>query len=358
MKNFHKIFTLILLTSQFLMAEKTCAQTNEKKKNILVIATGGTISGSAESQTSSEYSSSKIGIEDLIKKVPKITDLANISAIQLMQVSSQNMTEKHWLKIAQEAQKHLDKKDVDGLVITHGTDTMEETAYFLHLTLKTKKPVVITGAMRSSTSISADGSLNLFNAIATASSVEASQKGVLIVMNDEIYSARNFSKNHTTNLAAFKSLESAAIGLVNYGKVRFYFTPTKIHTYQSEFDIRNIKDLERVDIIYSYAGSDEKIIDFSLSNNAKAIVIAGVGDGNFSDEFLQKLSLAAKENIAVIRSSRVNAGAVIANAEINDELFNFISADNLNPQKARILAMLALTKTKDLKKVRKFFEVM
>ncbi len=324
-------------------------------KNIFILATGGTISGSAESEIESKYKPSKIDISQIVKSVPKIDKVANLQAEQLLQVSSQNISGENWIEIAKRADEILKKSEIDGLVITHGTDTMEETAYFLHLVLKSQKPIVVTGSMRPSSSISADGPLNLFNAISLAASKKAFGKGVLILMNDEIFSARDAVKKHSTNAASFKSNDFGSIGFVNYGRVEIYYQPLRLHTKDSAFKVKDFDKLPKVDIIYAHSSSDANIVDYLVSSGSKAIVVAGVGDGNVNDATLAKLSLAQKSGILVVRSSRGGSGFVEPNAEIDDEEFGFVSADNLSAQKARILAALALGKTNDVKKIREFF---
>ncbi len=324
-------------------------------KNIVILATGGTISGEGSSATGSSYASSKIDIEQIIKQIPGITKLADIKAEQIMQKASQDFNAQDWLFISKKVNEVLADKSVDAVVITHGTDTMEETAYFLNLTVKSEKPVIVVGSMRPSTSLSADGALNLYNAVALAASKDAREKGVLIVMNDEIFAARDAAKGQTTNVSSFRSSNAGAIGSVNYGVVKIYYEPLRKHTKDSKFDVRKMTNLPKVDIIYAYAGSEAAIIDRLVELGSQAIILAGVGDGNIDAESMKHLIEIRKKGIIVVRSSRIDSGGVIPNAEINDDEFGFVTADNLNPQKARVLTMLALTKTKDVEKIRKMF---
>lgn len=326
--------------------------TTANAKNIVILATGGTISGAGESATDVKYSSAKIAIDQIVKTIPGITKLADIKAEQIMQKASQDMMPNDWVMLAKKVNQLLSKSAVDAVVITHGTDTLEETAYFLNLTIKSSKPVILVGAMRPATSLSADGALNLYNAVALAASDAANNKGVLVLMNDEIFAARDVVKSHTSNLAAFKS---GAIGAINYGAVKIYYNPLRAHTKDSEFDVKKISVLPKVEIAYIYAGADPELIEAMVKNGAKAIILAGVGDGNCSAEILYSLKKASKNGVVIVRSSRTNAGLVIANSEINDDEFGFVTADNLNPQKARVLTMLALTKTDDAKKIRAMF---
>lgn len=328
---------------------------NINAKNITVIATGGTIAGAGESSFASKYSASKVSIDKIIKTIPNITKLANIKAEQFMQVSSQDMNNSLWLKLAKKVNDTLSKDSVDGVIITHGTDTMEETAYFLNLVVKSTKPVILVGSMRPSTSLSADGNLNLYNAVALASSDEAINKGVLIIMNDRIYTARDATKFHTTNVASFQSNNSGPIGQIHYGDVEIYYSSTRSHTKKTEFNINKLDKLPKVDVVYAHANHDPSIIDHLVKSGSQAIVVAGVGDGNVNEESLQKLSEARKQGVIIVRSSRLGSGVIDRNAEINDDELDFITADNLNPQKARILTMLALTKTRNTKLISKMF---
>jgi L-asparaginase len=348
MKNLKKILFIAILS--FAIPAQLFA------KNITIVATGGTIAGAGESATGAKYNSSQLLIEQIASAIPGIDKLANIKTDQLLNIASQDMNDESWLKIVKEVNNLLDDKNVDGIVITHGTDTLEETAYLLNLTVKSKKPIIVVGSMRPSTSISADGPINLYNAVALAASKEAEGKGVLIVMNDEIFSARDASKTNTTSVHTFKANNSGTIGRVHYGKSQIYYTPNRIHTKNSEFtNIKDLSVLPKVEIAYMYAGQDAIIIDNLVASGAQAIVIAGVGDGNVYKDALPKLIEASKKGVVIVRSSRGGSGFVEANTEINDDEYGFITADNLSPQKARILIKVALTKTKDKDKLKEIF---
>lgn len=350
-----KILKTLTILSILLFSNQVFAKNN--LKNIYIIGTGGTISGSGESKTQAKYSSAKINIEEIIKEIPNIVNIANISAEQLFQEASQDFENEHWLKLANKVNELLAKRSVDGVVITHGTDTMEETAYFLNLVIRSKKPIIITGSMRPSTALSADGPLNLFNAVALASDKKSSGKGVLVLMNDKIFSARDARKAHTTNVDAFVADNFAPIGQTYFGKTDIYYYPAKKHTYRSEFKLKDFqKNTAKVDIIYIYTNFDHTIIDNLIALDTKAIIVAGVGDGNVSLETLEKLKVASEKGILIVRSSRLNGGKIIKNVEINDNEFGFVVANNLSPQKARILAMLALSKTNKIKRIQEIFD--
>ncbi len=328
---------------------------NAQAKNIVVLATGGTIAGAGDSCVGSKYAPGRVGIDHVIKNIPGLDKLADISTEQLMQIASQDMRDKEWLMIAKRANEILSKSSVHGLVITHGTDTIEETAYFLNLVVKSEKPVVLVGAMRPSTSLSSDGALNLYNAVALATSDKAYNKGVLVMFNDEIYSARDVAKTSTTNVSAFKAPNSGMIGSILYGAVRFYYSPLRAHTTETVFDVKKAESLPKVEIIYAYAGVDPSIVDYLVESGVKGIVLAGVGDGNVSKAVVEKLAEAEKKGVIILRSSHLGSGSVEPNIEIEDDKLGFVTTDNLTPQKARILAMLALTKTNDVKKIRGMF---
>ena len=325
------------------------------KPNVAIIATGGTIAGAGQSQTNAGYKPSVVPVEQLLKSVPEIDEIATVSGIQAFQIASQDMTNKHWLTLARKVGELLSSNGIDGVVITHGTDTMEETAYFLNLVIHSRKPVVLTGAMRPPTSLSADGPLNLFNAVAVAASDKAAGKGVLIAMNDTILGARETTKTHTTNPATFQAPVYGPLGQVYYGDVHFYRQSTRRHTWQSEFNIEGLKDLPRVDIIYGHENNTVDHVNASIRAGAAGIVSAGVGNGNQQDVTLKALVKAAGRGITVVRSSRTGSGRVTPGAEVDDDKYGFIVADNLDPQKSRILLILALTITRDRDDIQRMF---
>lgn len=326
--------------------------------SVTILATGGTIAGEGTSVTGESYVSGKLSPQEILSTVPGVGKIAKINCEQISNIGSQDMSDSIWFKLANRIDKLLATDAVDGIVITHGTDTMEETAYFLNLVVKSDKPVILTGSMRPSTALSADGPLNLYNAIAVAGSSSAKGKGVLIVMNDTIQGARDCTKTDTTNVGTFRSPNTGYLGLVNYGVVKFYNTSTRKHTTQSQFNnVVNLKKLPKVDIIYGCeGGATDLITDVANDSDVQGIVYAGVGDGNMNKADVKALALARVKNKLVIISSRTGTGIVIKNAELNDSQYGFITADNLNPQKARILLMLSLTQTKDLDQIQKIFD--
>jgi L-asparaginase len=324
---------------------------------IKVLATGGTIAGAQATQGDAGYKSGSFSVEDLIKAVPQLTKVAEMSGEQVANIGSQTMTHEVWLKLGNRINEVLKGDDTDGLVITHGTDTMEETAYFLSLVVKSDKPVVLVGSMRPATAISADGPINLYNAVALAGSRLAWGRGPLVVLNDTIHYAREAQKMHTTRMDTFGSPNRGIAGVMNTGKPLFYSANTTSHTTNSEFSLENltVAGLPRVEVVYSYANLGGEIIDLLTASGVKGIVLAGVGDGNTTDAALASLEKAAKKGVAVVRCSRTGSGVVDRNIEINDDQLGLIAGMELNPQKARILLMLALTKSNDQKRVQEFF---
>nr|WP_314563525.1 type II asparaginase [uncultured Campylobacter sp.] len=325
------------------------------KPTIYILATGGTIAGSGSGSLDSSYTSGTVTVDKLIAAVPDINKIATIKGEQISNIGSQEMNNEVWFKLANRVNELLTSGKADGVVITHGTDTMEETAYFLNLVVKSDKPIVMVGAMRNSGSLSADGPLNIFNAVNVAMSKEAAGKGVMVVMNDEIHAAREVTKTNTTAVDTFKSPNSGKIGTVFYGNVKFYMNPVRKHTVNSAFDITKIKELPRVDIIYSHSNDNPDFVNVAVKNGAKGIINAGMGNGNPFPSALEALGEAVKAGVVVVRDSRVGSGETTLNGEVDDGKYGFLASDNLNAQKARVLLMLALTQTTDKAKIQELF---
>jgi L-asparaginase len=322
---------------------------------IVVLGTGGTIAGAAPSATQAGYASAKIDVEGMIDAVPGIRQLARISGEQIANVGSQDMSFEIMIRLAGRVNALLQSDSADGIVITHGTDTMEETAHFLNLTVKSQKPVVMTGAMRPATAVSADGPLNLYNAVAVAADPQAAERGVLVVMNDRVHGAHSLTKTHTSAVETFLSPISGLIGAITYGHARYFRKPFRKHTYLSEFSLDSVSALPRVDIIYACIDMPADWIASSIAAGAQGIVIAGDGNGNMNAATLQAAAQAAKQGIVIVRSSRVSAGRVGRNVEVDDDQLGFVASDELNPAKARILLMLALLKPRSLEEIQTLF---
>ncbi|WP_425438920.1 type II asparaginase [Propionispira arboris] len=331
------------------------AETANKLPNIKILATGGTIAGSAASATATTgYKAGALGIDVLINAVPEVKQYANVSGEQICSIDSKDMTNEIWLTLAKRINVLLADDSVDGIVITHGTDTLEETAYFLNLTVKSNKPVVLVGSMRPATAISADGPMNLLNAVRVAANKAAVGKGVLVAMNDEINGARDVTKTNTTSVSTFKAPELGFLGYINDGKPEFYRESTRRHTADSEFTTKNLSQLPYVKVIYGHADDDGIFVDAAVAAGAKGIIYAGTGNGSIHKNAEAALAKATAKGIVVVRSSRVGNGTVIdAEQSYIDE--HFLNGDSLSPQKARILLSLALTKTSNLAEIQKMF---
>jgi len=323
---------------------------------VVVLATGGTIAGAAKSNVTAGYSSGQVGVEELLNAVPEAKKLARLSGEQVSNIGSQDMNDQVWIKLADRVNAILAMPDVTGVVITHGTDTIEETAYFLNLVVHSRKPVVMTASMRPSTALSADGPLNFFNAVAVAADKESAGRGVLVVVNDWIHGAQSLTKTSTTAVQTFLSPLSGLIGTVNYGVMEWYRGPIGKNTVLSEFSVDQNTVLPRVDIIMATENMDGALINAAAANGAKGIVIAGVGNGNMTKPALEALAAQAKKGIVCVRSTRVTTGEVGRNVEVKDDSLNFVASLGLNPQKARVLLRLALLKTSDPKTIQRYFD--
>ncbi|MFC0168638.1 type II asparaginase [Pseudoduganella danionis] len=342
----------MLLTS----AAQAAAASADKLAHVTILATGGTIAGSgATSTTTVGYTAATVGVDRLIQAVPELAKVAQVKGEQVFQIASENMSNEHWLTLAKRVNTLLAQPDVDGIVITHGTDTLEETAYFLDLVVKSKKPVVLVGAMRPGTALSADGPINLYNAVLLAASQDAVGKGVLVALNDQIHAARDVTKTNTSTLDSFKTPELGMLGYIQGNKPYFYHVSTRKHTVDTEFDISKLDALPQVDIVYGYANMGPAALNAVVASGAKGVIHAGVGDGSLAGKVLPALKAARQQGVLIVRASRVGQGIVARNGEANDDELDFVAADTLNPQKARILLMLALTRSTDSKEIQHMF---
>lgn len=346
-----KTFKKIALSLLLVMSVAVFAQ----KPKIRIIATGGTIAGVSKSTTESNYKAGELGIYQLLQAVPEVKNIADVSGEQLVKIGSQDMNDDVWLKLAKRINELLNKEGYDGVVITHGTDTMEETAYFLNLTVHSNKPVVMVGAMRPSTGMSADGPLNLYNAVVVAASPNAKDRGVMVSMNEIVLDAKDVIKHNTTAVETFQGANFGKLAYIHNGKVFFNRMPQNKHTTQSVFNVDNLKSLPKVGIVYGYSNMSELPMKAFMDAKFDGIVYAGVGNGNFYHTLFDLAVQAQQKGIQIVRSSRVPTGATTLDAEVDDAKYNFVAAQALNPQKARVLLMLALTKTKDWKQIQLYF---
>ena len=351
----HKVL-LGLLLSVLVLANCQTGAAQGKKPKVVILATGGTIAGSAAASTSAGYQSGAVAVDALIAAVPTLKDIADVSGEQIASIGSQDMNDEVWLKLGKRVNEILAKPDVAGIAITHGTDTMEETSYFLNLVVKSDKPVVLTGSMRPSTAMSADGPLNIYNAVAIAADPTARGRGVLVTVDDDIHSGHDIVKTHTTDVGTMASGEAGLIGATLFGKQTWYRRPAAVNTKQSEFSIDGVTALPRVDIIYAHANMSPDVITSAAEHGAKGLVIAGVGDGNMTAPAVEAIKAAIAKGVVVVRSSRTNGGIIRRNIELNDDEMGTVASMELNPAKARVLLQLALLKTKDAKAIQGYFD--
>lgn len=349
----------VLAAIVFALFVTTGSSAQPAKPIVYVLSTGGTIAGSGSSSTDlSNYKPGAILGEQLVKAVPQIAQIADVRVEQIVNVRSSDLTIDNWLTLTKRIQAILKETPaVAGFVVTSGTNTLEETAYFLHLTVRSDKPVVLVGSMRPATAISADGPLNLLNAVRTAIAPESRGKGGLIVLNDEINAARDTTKTNTLRVETFRAPELGILGYVDEDRISYYRTTTRRHTANSEFDVTSLTSLPKVTIVYSYVEPDAALIHAAVKAGAKGLVFAGTGNGTLSIfesnavKEIQAMPAAARP--VLVRSSRVGNGRVTPTTEF--DAMDIVASDTLTPQKARILLMLALTKTSDLKEIRRIF---
>ncbi|RZL01106.1 MAG: type II asparaginase [Rubrivivax sp.] len=327
-----------------------------RKAQVVILATGGTIAGAgASAANSATYQAAKVPVDKLLASVPELRNVAEVRGEQVFQIASESLTNDNLVTLAKRVSALSKQADVDGIVVTHGSDTLEETAYFLTLTVHTRKPIVVVGSMRPGTALSADGALNLYNAVVTAASTSSEGKGALVVMNDEIHTARDVTKSVNIRTEAFKS-PWGALGMVVEGQTYWFRAPVKRHTMQSEFDIDRITVLPKVDIAYGYGSANDVAYKAFAAAGAQALIHAGTGNGSVAAPVVPALRALRAQGIQIIRSARVvGGGFVLRNAEQPDDQYDWIVAHDLNPQKARILAALALTRTSNSQDIQRMF---
>ncbi|MEG1372759.1 MAG: asparaginase [Comamonas sp.] len=325
------------------------------KPRVVVLATGGTIAGAgASAVNSATYTAAKVPVDKLLAGLPELSNLATVTGEQVFQIASESFTNKELVTLAKRVNELAKRADVDGIVITHGTDTLEETGFFLNLVVRTNKPIVMVGSMRPGTAISADGALNLLGAVATAAAKDSVGKGVLVSMNDDIHTARDVAKLTNIKTNAFAS-QWGPLGMVVEGKTYWFRAPVKRHTSASEFNIEQINELPAVDIVYGYGNVPPTAIEALGKAGVKAIVHAGTGNGSVADRIVPKLNELRGKGTIIVRSSRIPAGFVLRNAEQPDDKYDWVVAHDLNPQKARLLTAVALTQTQDTKQLQRIF---
>lgn len=326
-----------------------------KKANIVVIGTGGTIAGQGKATVNtSTYLCSVLGIDEILDAIPHASELANLRAEQLLQTGSENFNNTHLLAIGRRVAELLAGDDVDGVVVTHGTDTIEETAYFLHLTLKSAKPVVVVGAMRPPSAMSSDATLNLYDALAVATHPSSRGLGTLVVANNEIHTARDVVKSNSFKLEAFRS-PYGALGYVIEGVPRYYRRPARAHTLDTPWSINTLCTLPKVDIVYAYGALESNAVD-AIAANSRGLIYVGTGNGNVASHLIEPLRDAARRGVEVVRTSRTGNGVVVHNGAQPDDDYGWLTVDDQVPQKARILLTLALTQASDTRALQAVFE--
>ncbi|SHF35907.1 L-asparaginase [Schwartzia succinivorans DSM 10502] len=325
--------------------------TKERLPHIHILAMGGTIAGRAANAAETVgYRAGAIGINELLEAVPQLTDIAEVTGETVASIDSKDMTEALMIKLARRTEECLLDDSIDGIVITHGTDTLEESAFFLSLTLSSAKPVIFTGAMRPATALSADGPLNLLDAVHTASSPDAKNRGILVVMNGTIHDASDVTKRHTSRVDTFQSPNRGAIGAVTGGHVHFFYTAAPVHNL---FPIPS-GPLPEVEILYGHENESRILVDALINSKVSGIIYAGTGMGSISETVLPALREAQEQGIAVVRASRTGSGAVIPTS---DYPLPFISAGTLVPQKSRILLQLLLVKKMNPSEIQHVFNL-
>lgn len=314
-------------------------------KTIAIIATGGTIAGTGQIGKAAHYRAGEITVDKIIESIPLIKEVAHIKEYELMGVDSNEMNMQRWMLLANQINEIVKDEKIDGVVVTHGTDTLDETAYFLTLTLNTTKPVVITGAMRPATATSADGPFNLYQAVCLATHNEAHHQGVMALFSNTIFSGRDIQKINNYKIDAFDQRAFSCLGYMQDNEVYFFSRTFKIHTLASRFSKTILAKLPEVAIAYFYAGAASQIL-YDMAKYHEGIIIAGSGNGNYSQEWMAAIEDLSRQGILFVRASRVNEGIVFAD-EIFDPYHYCIAANTLSAQKARVLLMLSLSQTKD-----------
>ena len=308
---------------------------------IKIIATGGTIANTSHGL---------IGFDEVLRDLPQARAMANFEVVEAARVRSGSLRLEHWLDVAGAAATAAEDPHVDGIIVTHGTFTTEETAYFLHLTVRTEKPLVVVASQRKHDEPGNDGDRNLLDAIRLALSAEARGKGVLVTLHEEIHSAREVIKTNQRP-GGFASSGQRLLGSIEADRVSFYSAPIRRHTFGSEFDIRDIREVPRVDVIAAYVGADDAPARACVAAGAQGLVISGYAyNGRPSADQLPGIQEIAGSGIPVVLASRGGHGRIPIDWEDP-----FIQGDSLVPHKARILLMLGLTKTRDSRELQRMF---
>ena len=342
---------LLLLFTVLLMIMQVYADLPRVK----ILATGGTIAGAGASSDKAAYKAGALPIDDLLNAVPAIHKYAQVTGEQISSIGSQDMNIEVWLKLNKRINEIFANNEADAVVITHGTDTQEETSFFLNLTLRSDKPVVFTGSMRAATAISADGPKNLFDAVVIAASPESKGRGPLVTFSENIWDGRDIVKTNSTHMEPYSAPNAGPIGQIYDAHVFYYQKSTRKSDKDTPFDVSTMSKLPRVEIVYMYADANPSMINGLVADKVDGIVIAGVGNGNFNKAYYDAIDAAVKAGVVVCRATRCTGGRVVLKDEVDDDKLGTIVSDDLNPQKARILLMLGLTKTHERKQLQDYF---
>jgi L-asparaginase len=327
---------------------------------VAVIITGGTIDSVGKDRLDLAWyieAGKRLEQGELLGRLPELQSIAEVQEIPFRRLPSHALIDKDWFDLLRTIDATFTNNKADGVVITHGTNTIEETAYFLNLTLKTDKPVVVVGSMRPSSAISADGYLNLLNAVRVAADRNARGRGCLLVMNDTIFNGRDVTKNATYRVEAFQSRDLGPLGFADAdGRIVFYHQPLRRHTADTEFDVQSLAKLPRVDVVVSYVGADGTMIEAAAKAGAKGIVSAATGAGRPTPAEDAAFDKAFRETgMLMCLCSRVASGRVVRSPELARR--GFVAGDNLAPWKARILLSLGLAKTNNADDIQRMFDM-
>lgn len=328
----------------------------EPLPKVVILGTGGTIQSKGDTRmTRHDYRAGRFDISELIANLPELSGLADIQAVQYTNIGSSSMTGAVWLGLAKKINSMMQENpDIAGFVLTHGTNTLEETAYFLHLMVKTNRPVVLVGAQRPGTALSGDGPMNLYLAVRVAAHPDSAGKGVLIAMNQQINSAREGTKTSAYKLQAFQSRDFGLLGVADPDEVRYYRNPLRRHTLTSEFDPHHIAELPRVDVISTHAGAPGDLVTSAIEAGASGIVFSGHGAGGMSPAQREAAAKAVEAGAIVVACSRTGSGRVIEGTQFRET--GIVAGDNLLPHKGRILLQLALASGLDRSGVVRVFQ--
>lgn len=321
---------------------------------VAVVSTGGTIDSLGVDRLDLAWyieANRRLGPGQLLGRVPELASVAEVEEVPFRRVPSHALVDRDWLDLL----RTIEAVEADGVVITHGTNTLEETAYFLGLTLRSDRPVVVTGAMRPASGLSSDGDLNLLNAVRVAACPAARGLGCLVVLNDTIFAARDVSKTNTLRVHTFGGTDVGPLGVADSdGRVHLYHRPARPHTLTTPFSVSERETLPRVDVVVSYVGADGIFVDAAVAAGARGVVSAGTGAGQPTPAEHAAFLRAIDQGVIICQASRTGSGRTVQSPQRKAN--HIVAADNLQPWKARVLLSLALTQTSDPAQIQQFFD--